>query len=95
MVSLSNILNIEIQKLKDFFLSTRFCQLKFINFVYRYDIHSRSYKKSIRLLGDNDDEFSSTSTNKPTVEIDGCKVSAISMITLYISYNPLNLIATF
>ena len=46
----------------------------------RYDIHTRSYKNSIRLLGDNDDEFSSTSTNKPTVEIDGCKVSSRSLM---------------
>merc|ERR1719216_538137 len=45
-----------------------------INSAAWYDIHSRSYKKSIRLLGDNDDEFSSTSTNKPVVEIDGCKM---------------------
>jgi len=73
MVSFSNIQNIEIKKLK-IHISTLFCQFNFFHFVYRYDIHSRSYKKSIRLLGDNDDEFSSTSKNKPVVEIDGCKV---------------------
>ena len=46
-----------------------------LNVNLRYDIHSRTYKNAIRLLGDNDDEFSSTSTNKPIVEIDGCKVN--------------------
>ena len=44
---------------------------------FRYDSHSRSYNNAIRLLGDNDDEFSSTSANKPEVEIDGCKVRRI------------------
>ena len=76
MVSFSNIQNIEVKKLK-WFISMRVCQFNFVHFVYRYDIHSRSYKKSIRLLGDNDDEFSSTSTNKPVVEIDGCKVISL------------------
>jgi len=45
-----------------------------INSAAWYDIHSRSYKNSIKFLGDNDDIFSSTSTNKPIVEIDGCKM---------------------
>ena len=74
MVSISNIQNIEVKKLKGFMYQRNFALFNFVHFVYRYDIHSRSYKKSIRLLGDNDDEFSSTSTNKPVVEIDGCKV---------------------
>ena len=49
----------------------------FFNFMLtylRYDIHTRSYNNAIRLLGDNDYEFSSKSSNRPVVEIDGCKV---------------------
>ena len=43
----------------------------------RYDIHTRSYNNAIRLLGDNDYEFSSKSSNRPVVEIDGCKVRSL------------------
>ena len=57
-----------------------------LNVNLRYDIHSRTYKNAIRLLGDNDDEFSSTSTNKPIVEIDGCKVKKSCKINLERSY---------
>ena len=56
-----------------------FCNFK----ISRYDIHSRSYKNSIKFLGDNDDEFTSTSTNKPIVEIDGCKVQTMYMVDYY------------
>ena len=45
----------------------------------RYDIHTRSYNNAIRLLGDNDYEFSSKSSNRPVVEIDGCKVRSLIM----------------
>ena len=45
-----------------------------INSVAWYDNAARSYSKSIKLLGDNDDEFSSLQ-NKPNVSEDGCRVS--------------------
>lgn len=45
-----------------------------INSVAWYDNTGRGYSKSIKLLGDNEDEFSA-SNNKPEVTIDGCRVS--------------------
>ena len=44
-----------------------------INSVAWYDNAARSYSKSLKLLGDNDDEFSSLQ-NKPNVSEDGCRV---------------------
>lgn len=54
-----------------------------INSAAWYDVYTRSYKNAIRLLGDNDDEFSSTSTNKPIVEIDGCKLRKSESKTVF------------
>jgi hypothetical protein len=39
-----------------------------------YDNNARNYDLALKLLGDNDDEFSAM-RNKPTVEMDGCRVS--------------------
>ena len=44
-----------------------------INSVAWYDSSSRGYSKAIKLLGDNDDEFSALQ-NKPSVTNDGCRV---------------------
>ena len=46
-----------------------------INSVAWYDNVDRGYSKSIKLLGDNDDEFSAAQ-NKPQVTNDGCRVCA-------------------
>ena len=46
-----------------------------INSVAWYDTQQRNYRKSLKFLGDNHDEFSATK-NKPEVTHDGCKVSS-------------------
>jgi len=43
-----------------------------INSVAWYDNDARNYNSALRLLGDNEDEFSAM-RNNPTVEIDGCR----------------------
>ena len=48
-----------------------------INSVAWYDSRQRNYRKSIKFLGDNRDEFSTTK-NKPTVTHDGCKVRKVT-----------------
>ena len=45
-----------------------------INSVAWYDNVARGYSKAIKLLGDNDDEFSAVQ-NKPQVSNDGCRVN--------------------
>ena len=56
-----------------------------INSVAWYDNAARSYAKSLKLLGDNDDEFSSLQ-NKPNVSEDGCRVcTTYYVIVLVIS----------
>jgi collagen type V/XI/XXIV/XXVII alpha len=47
-----------------------------INSVAWYDSRARNYQSSIKFLGDNEDEFSS-SRNKPLVSHDGCRVSIL------------------
>ena len=44
-----------------------------LNSVAWYDNDNRGYEKSLKLLGDNDDEFSAMH-NKPNVIEDGCRV---------------------
>jgi collagen type V/XI/XXIV/XXVII alpha len=44
-----------------------------INSVAWYDNNARNYDLALKLLGDNDDEFSAM-RNKPNVEMDGCRV---------------------
>jgi hypothetical protein len=41
-----------------------------------YDNNARNYDLALKLLGDNEDEFSAM-RNKPNVEMDGCRVSGM------------------
>jgi hypothetical protein len=52
-----------------------------INSVGWYDNVARNYNKSLKLLGDNEDEMSA-SQNKPNVETDGCRVSTMQQVFL-------------
>merc|ERR1712154_461864 len=53
-----------------------------INSVAWYDNVSRGYSKSIKLLGDNDDEFSAAQ-NKPQVANDGCRTRGSESKTIF------------
>jgi collagen type V/XI/XXIV/XXVII alpha len=53
-----------------------------INSVAWYDNVARGYSKSIKLLGDNDDEFSAVQ-NKPQVSIDGCRTRGSEAKTIF------------
>ena len=48
-----------------------------INSVAWYDNNARNYDLALKLLGDNDDEFSAM-RNKPNVEMDGCRVRHVT-----------------
>ena len=64
-----------------------------LNSVAWYDNDNRGYEKSLKLLGDNDDEFSAMH-NKPNVIEDGCRVKIPHFILKYnenISYNQVEL----
>ncbi len=50
-----------------------------INSVAWYDTRARNYHKSIKFLGDNDDEFS-IARNKPKVALDGCRVRILMIL---------------
>ena len=45
-----------------------------LNSVAWYDNNARNYDLALKLLGDTEDEFSAM-RNKPSVEVDGCRVS--------------------
>ena len=51
-----------------------------LNSVAWYDNDNRGYEKSLKLLGDNDDEFSAMH-NKPNVIEDGCRVKNLHFST--------------
>ena len=53
-----------------------------LNSVAWYDNDNRGYEKSLKLLGNNDDEFSAIQ-NKPNVTEDGCRVS-VKMLGLFL-----------
>jgi len=53
-----------------------------INSVAWYDNVARGYSKSIKLLGDNDDEFSAVQ-NKPQVSTDGCRTRGSESKTIF------------
>ena len=57
-----------------------------LNSVAWYDNDNRGYEKSLKLLGDNDDEFSAMH-NKPNVIEDGCRVK-IPHFILHFSQGP-------
>ncbi len=53
-----------------------------INSVAWYDNSARNYNKSLKLLGDNDEEFSSA-RNKPNVANDGCRFRRSESKTIF------------
>lgn len=53
-----------------------------INSAAWYDNQAASYKNSIKLLGDNEDVFSSQ-RNKPNVLLDGCKTKSTESKTIF------------
>merc|ERR1719411_1815789 len=58
-----------------------------INSVAWYDNVARGYSKSIKLLGDNDDEFSAVQ-NKPQVSTDGCRTRGSESKTILLLSQP-------
>jgi collagen type V/XI/XXIV/XXVII alpha len=61
-----------------------------INSVAWYDERARNYQKSIRFLGDNEDEFTSTK-DKPKVTHDGCRIHSHEAKTIFdLQTNKLN-----
>jgi collagen type V/XI/XXIV/XXVII alpha len=53
-----------------------------INSAAWYDSRQANYRNAIKLLGDNDDEFTAT-TNKPNILFDGCKTKTTESKTIF------------